>query len=440
MSRRTMKMFCALLSTIIGAAAHAQTVTSIFKFDGTNGSGPQAALAQAPNGDFYGTTGGGGTNQGGTVFRVTTGGTLTTLYNFCSQVGCTDGEYPYAGLYRAADGDFYGTTEGGGATGYGTLFKITPSGTLRTLHSFCSQSRCTDGANPEAAPIQAANGDLYGTTLNGGTNCAPTGCGTVFKMTPSGVFTTLYSFCSATQCPDGDGPYDALVQAANGDFYGTTLWGGIYDSVGGTIFKISPSGNLSTVYSFCALSGCADGEYLNAGLAKGADGDLYGTTEKGGANGWGTVFRINLSGALTTLYSFCVQSECADGAVPLAGLVQASDGYLYGTTYQGGIAGKYGTLFQITPTGALTTVYNFCSRSDCTDGRQPDAALIQATNGKLYGSTVRGGSDCEFGCGTLFSVSAGPGPSVETEPTSGTVGTTLDIGINLTEQRTSPFR
>ena len=224
-------------------------------------------------------------------------------------------------------------------------------------------------------------------------------------MTSSGVLTTLYSFCSESGCADGDGPYDALVQATNGDLYGTTLWGGVNDSVGGTIFKITPSGTLTTVYSFCALSGCADGQYLNAGLVQGADGDLYGTTEKGGSQGWGTVFKINPSGTLTTLHSFCSKSGCADGAEPLAGLVQATDGNLYGTTYYGGTNPKSGTMFQVTPAGKLTTLYNFCSLSGCADGRQPDAAPIQATNGKLYGSTVRGGTGCEVGCGTLFSLS-----------------------------------
>src|ERR1017187_5485119 len=175
--------------------------------------------------------------------------TLTTIHRFCSQSGCPDGAGPYAGLVQAANGGLYGTTLVGGTNSAGTIFKITPGGTLTTLYSFCPQTNCTDGAEPEAGLFQAANGDLYGTTYFGGTNAQ----GTVFKITQGGTLTTLYSFCSQTNCTDGATPGAGLVQAANGDLYGTTSNG--YD----TVFKITPGGTLTTLYSFCSQTNCTDG-------------------------------------------------------------------------------------------------------------------------------------------------------------------------------------
>src|ERR1039457_6747471 len=222
----------------------AQTFTTLHSFDGTDGATPLAGLVQATNGDGYGTTSQGGANvcadfsNCGTVFRITPSGTLTTLYSFCAQSGCADGYYPYDTPVQASNGDFYGTTPGGGANSYGgTVFKITPSGTLTTLYSFCSQGSypiCPDGAQPFAGLRQAADGDLYGTTQFGGANSYG---GTVFKITSSGTLTTLYSFCSQSGCPDGTGPYPGLVQDTNGDFYGTTFSGG--SACDGTVCRLS---------------------------------------------------------------------------------------------------------------------------------------------------------------------------------------------------------
>jgi uncharacterized repeat protein (TIGR03803 family) len=220
---------------------------------------PFAGLVQAANGELYGTTGQGGTNGDGTIFKIAPSGTLTTLYSFC-QSGCAGAPFPF-GPIQATNGDFYGTTENGGANGQGTVFKITPGGTLSTLYSFCSQggSNCTDGANPFAGLVQASNGDLYGTTYYGGANFG--GAGTVFKIAPSGALTTLYSFCAQSNCTDGGSPLAGLVQATNGDLYGTTFYGGVVNTSGGygTIFKITPGGTLTTLHSFCAESGCPDG-------------------------------------------------------------------------------------------------------------------------------------------------------------------------------------
>jgi uncharacterized repeat protein (TIGR03803 family) len=211
------------------------------------------------------------------------------LHSFCSQSGCLDGAYPFAALIQATNGDFYGTTAAGGSNGnYGTIFKMTPGGTLTTIYSFCSQSGCLEGDSPYAGLVQAANGDFYGTTTAGGAN----NTGTVFKVTPSGTLTTLYSFCSQSGCPDGAIPYAGLIQATNGDFYGTTGYDG--SNNGGTIFEITPGGTLTTLYSFCSQSGCTDGDFPYAGLVQDTNGDFYGTTFQGGASGDGTVFSLSV--------------------------------------------------------------------------------------------------------------------------------------------------
>jgi uncharacterized repeat protein (TIGR03803 family) len=413
--RRAYAVFALCATTAI--VLPAQTLTTVFSFDGTDGAYPWAGLVQATNGDFYGTTldGGANTNKAciancGTVFKITPGGTLTTLHSFCSESNCTDGCIPYAALVQATDGDFYGTTQDC-ANGDGTLFKITPSGTLTTLYSFCSESNCTDGSAPSAVLIQAIDGNLYGTTSFGGANCAT--CGTVFKITPSGTLTTLLSFDGA----DGEDPTDGLVQGPNGDFYGTTYIGGAYGD--GTVFKITPEGTLTTLVSFDGTNGSSP----VAGLVQTTNGDLYGTTQFGGAYGGGTVFKITPSGTLTTLHSF---HGGTDGANPDAGgLVQGTDGDFYGTTSGGGAYGD-GTVFKITPEGTLTTLISF----DGTDGSDPIAGLVQATNGTFYGTTRYGGADND---GTVFSLSVGLGPFVETRLTAGTVGAVVEIlGTDLT--------
>jgi uncharacterized repeat protein (TIGR03803 family) len=400
----------------------AQTFTTLHRFDGTDGSNPEAELVQSTDGNLYGTTDRGGLYRGGlcggcgTVFKITPTGTLTTLYSFCSQSRCTDGVNLMAALVQATDGNFFGTTYEGGAAniipqGGGTVFKITPSGTLTTLYSFCSQSGCPDGLNPMAALVQASNGNFYGTTSTGGAN----GGGTVFKITPSGKLTTLHSFNST------DYPSARMVQATDGNFYGTTSGGGANGY--GTVFKITPSGTLTTLHSF----GPTDGWFPYAGLIQATDGNFYGTT----SGGHGTVFKITPSGTLTTLYSFCSQSGCADGDQPSAGLIQATDGNFYGTTRLGGANGPYdGTVFKITASGMLTTLHSFNSG----DGTNPAAALVQDTNGSFYGTAACNGFSF-FHCddGTVFRLSVHLGPFVETLPTSGKVGAAVKIlGTNLT--------
>jgi len=382
-------VFCA--ATAI--ASPAQVLNTLYSFcaqsNCADGSLPWAGLVQAADGNFYGTTADAGANGWGTVFKITPSGALTTLYSFCAQSNCADGSSPYAGLVQATDGNFYGTAfEGGNSYSScglygtcGTVFKITPSGALTTLYSFCSQSGCTDGANPIGGLVQGRDGNFYGTTFSGGSYCPPDGCGTVFKITPSGTLTTLHSF--EGNGTGGGGPVAALVQATDGNFYGTT---------GITVFKITPGGTLTTLHTFYG----ADGAQPYAGLVQASDGNFYGTTLYGGANGGcnygegcGTVFKITPSGTLTTLHSFCSQPNCTDGDSPHAGLVQATDGDLYGTTSAGGNASNEGTVFKITAGGTLTTVYSF---HGTPDPGIPYAGLVQAADENFYGTTFEDGA------------------------------------------------
>jgi uncharacterized repeat protein (TIGR03803 family) len=434
-----------LLWATAAVALPAQTFNTIYSFDKTDGANPYAPLVQSTNGKLYGTTYAGDYNGCGavcgTVFEITTGGTLTTLYNFCSDIiqgGCADGEYPMSGLVLSTNGKLYGTTyEGGYSNGEttegGTLFDITSAGALATTYSFCpsQENPCPDGNYPAGGLIQGANGKYYGTTVSGGTN----NDGTIFEVTAGGALTTLHSFAGGPT--DGKFPYAGLVQATNGKLYGTTAAGGAYGD--GTVFEITTGGALTTLHSFSY----SDGDYPAAALVQAANGDLYGTTQyggTGGANGncvaaCGTVFQITTSGDLTTLYNFgsdCSGGVCPDGIYPAGALILGTDGNLYGTT-EGGGTFNGGTVFKITTGGALTTLHSFSGTG--TDGYFPRAALFQATNGTFYGTTDAGGASnaCSGGCGTVFSLGVGLGPFVETVPTSGAVGKAVTIlGTNLT--------
>jgi uncharacterized repeat protein (TIGR03803 family) len=397
---------------------------TLLDFMGPDGGFPLGSVIQGLDGNLYGTTSfSDGSQQGGTVFKVNKKGSMTVLYNFCSQTNCIDGKTARAGLALASTGFFYGTTSAGGVHNTGTVFQITSKGTLTTLYNFCSQPNCTDGAAPDGAVVQAIDGNLYGTTLEGGANNA----GTIFRISTKGALTTLYNFCSLPNCTDGAAPEGAMLQATDGNLYGTTSGGGVNSS--GTVFKISTDGTLTTLYRF----GGTDGYQPVSGLVQATDGNFYGTTDSGGASnsncplGCGTVFRITSEGKLTTLYNFCAQTGCSDGLSPQAALIQATDGTLYGTTSGGGNMMTYcpngcGTLFTITLGGALTSLYSFCARANCADGYFPMSALTQSTNGAFYGTTYE--SDA---AGTVFSLDTGLSPFVTFVRAAGRVGQTGPI-------------
>jgi|SRR5690348_12457456 len=385
-------LFCLVTATVLPA----QNFTTLVNFNGANGAAPQPeGLAQGIDGNLYGTTRQGGAHNNGTVFKMTPAGTLITLYNFCSLTApgaCLDGNQPASALVQATDGSFYGTTAGGGSFGAGTVFKITGSGSLTTLHSFNN----TDGNNANSRLFLASDGSFYGTTAFGGnpSGCSVfSGCGTVFNITSSGAFTTLYKFCSQTGCADGVVPFLGLAQGVDGNLYGATFGGG--GPNGGTIFKISPQGSLTTLHTFCvAFYPFCDGRNP-LGLVQGTDGNFYGLTVEDGP---GTVFKVTPDGTLTTIYSFCAKIACEDGSTPRGALSLGTDGNFYGTTFYGGTSNQ-GTVFKITPSGVLTTLHSFHG----WDGRYPIGGVSQASNGAFYGTTTSGGSG---GQGTIYTLSA----------------------------------
>jgi uncharacterized repeat protein (TIGR03803 family) len=398
---------------VLGAAAvaaQAQTFNSLASFNGSNGQYPaRVSLSQGRDGQIYGTTAFGGADSArGTVFKITMGGTLTTIHSFCEQgPPCADGYNPFAGVIQASDGNLYGTTLSGGANDNGTVFRITQSGALTTLYSFCAQTACADGAGPQGV-IQATDGDFYGTTAQGGTG---NGGGTVFKITAEGELTTLHSFDGV----EGVGSYSSLVQGTDGNFYGTTYEGGANGL--GTVFKVTRGGSLTSLHSFDS----SDGGLPIGALVQGIDGSFYGTTSYVGGAYAGTVFKITAGGVLTTLHDF--NGDGLEGSEPLGGVIQATDGNFYGVTESGGTNGE-GTVYKMTPNGTLTTIHNFCNQTNCTDGNAPFGGLLQATNGNFYGTTYNGGVSED---GTGFSLSVGLGPFVTFVRRAGKIGQTGPI-------------
>jgi uncharacterized repeat protein (TIGR03803 family) len=427
-----------LLCIAAAIASPAQTFTTLHSFDGTDGGDP-SGLVQGTDGNFYGTTGYGGAFSPcppsvdgpgcGTIFQITAAGVLTTLHSFNG----SDGADPN-GLIQGSDGKFYGTTLLGGnlslcsGNGCGTIFSISPGGTPVILYTFCSQTNCADGSNPSAALVQDTDGNFYGTTLGGGASNS----GTFFKITPSGMLTTIYSFDGTNFTSPGR----VLMQGSDGNFYGSAGGGNDFCGQGqpgfcGTIFKITPQGTPTLLYSFCGQPGCPDG-YGFSGLVQGTDGNLYGTAAYGGNlvacdtlaypvyYSCGTVFKITPAGTLTTLHLF----DSTDGGWPLGGLIQSIDGNFYGTTELGGANGT-GTIFRMTPAGTLLTLYTSPSAVDSP------GAMIQAASGIFYGTSP--GS-----YGTVFSFSIGLGgttastTSLSLSPASVTVGSSGPVVMTAT--------
>jgi uncharacterized repeat protein (TIGR03803 family) len=303
-----------------------------------------------------------------------------------------NGDTPWAGLVIDGAGNLYGTTSLGGTNNTGTVFKISPSGTESVLHSFAVPGE-TDGDGPYAGLVMDSAGNLYGTTAGGGTN----GTGTVFKISPSGAESVIYSFAA----PGGTGPlspyFASLLMDSAGNLYGTTASGGTNDT--GTVFKLSASGTESVLHSFGPYNG-TDGDAPDAGLIMDSDGTLYGTTNEGGTNKTGTVFKISASGAESVLYSFGVPGGLDAYSPEFESLVMDGAGNLYGTTASGG-TNNTGTVFKISASGVESVLYSF-GPSSGTDGDSPYAGLIMDTAGNLYGTTRVGGA---FGRGTVFKLS-----------------------------------
>jgi len=381
-----------------GFDANAQTETNVHSFVGhpNDGLNPEAGLVQGSDGNFYGTASGGGTSNLGTVFRISPGGNYTNLYSFVGPPN--DGGAPTVGLVQGSDGNFYGTTQQGGTDYAGTVFRISRSGAYTNLYSF-GTSTLYDGLGPQAGLVQGSDGNFYGTTATGGVNFN----GTVFRISPGGNYTNLYSFVGPPN--DGNSPVAGLVQGRDGNFYGTAAGGAPNANCPngcGTVFRISPGGSYTNLYSFGGTPN--DAGFPVAGLVQGSDGYFYGTTEEGGTVNGGAVFRISPGGSETNLYSFT--GAMIDGYSPEAGLVQGSDGNFYGTAFGGG-TNNLGIVFRITPGGSYTNLYPFAGYPN--DGSHPVAGLVQGSDGNFYGTTEDGGTN-DSGTVFKFSVPLNPPP------------------------------
>jgi uncharacterized repeat protein (TIGR03803 family) len=323
--------------------------TVLYPFTGgSDGAYPGSTPVLAASGNLYGTTNQGGSANLGTVFKLSKNGKETVLHSF---TGYPDGEYPtYAGLLLDGSGSFYGTTQYGGAAGFGVVYKLDKAGKETILHSFSGYAG-SDGQYPISGLVEDTSGNLYGTTEEGGTGCGSPGCGTVYKVNKTtGKETVLYSF---TGPPDGVGPYlGNLVMDRSGNLYGTTYGGGKNGTPGGTVFELSKGGHETVLYSFCSESGCSDGASPYGSLIMDRSGNFYGTTTAGGTEACnptcGTVFKLSKKGKETVLHSF----DLSDGAFPFPTLTADSHGNYYATTNSGGSHGTYnffGVVFEITP-------------------------------------------------------------------------------------------
>jgi uncharacterized repeat protein (TIGR03803 family) len=372
------RLLLAVLISFSAAFVQAQTFTVLHNFNETDGccSSYPGMMVQGRDGNIYGTTLQGGTYLYGNVFKMTPAGVVTSIHSF----DLTHGGYPESGLSLGLDGNFYGATYQGGVNHYGTLFKITPTGTFTEIYDFTNTN---DGAYPKAPPVQAQDGNLYGTTGNGTV-------AVLYKLTTAGVFTVIQTIAAQT--------YSPLLLGVDGNLYGMTLYGGKYN--GGTVFQFSPATKvLKTIFNF-------DTEYSPTGpLMQGLDGALYGTVSTGGTGDGGAVFRLTTGGVYKVVYNFSVTGT-ADGRHPTAGVVQGSDKMLYGVTEAGGANGL-GTLFKVSITGSgFKNIHDFATAT----GDTPTSALLLHTNGKIYGQTSHGGTHVSDG--VVFSLDAGLKPFV----------------------------
>jgi uncharacterized repeat protein (TIGR03803 family) len=378
-------------------AAPGQTFTVLSNFD-TGPNDPHGnATAQGRDGNMYSTTPQVWSGQSGDVFKVTPSGTVTELYTFDG----TDGGYVSGGLALGLDGNFYGAATHGGSDGFGTLFKVTPGGAVTTLYNFTNGA---DGAYPNSPPIQGLDGNFYGVAsscagLPPGNQCIPFDTsGSIYRITPEGAFKVLHTFSGT----DGINPMGQLVQGTDGDLYGTTLDGGANGV--GTIFKITTAGDFTLLYTFDGTHGAHP---LWSGLTQGYDGNFYGMASQGGSSGAGLLFKITPGGKLTIVYDLADSDCCSD---PVGGVIQATDRNFYGTTVFDG------NIFRITPSGEFTDLADI--------GGSPQSMMLQHTNGILYSDNAIGGSADR---GYFFSMNVGLAPFVKFLPAARPVGDTVEI-------------
>lgn len=452
-------MLCLIFALAVADAQVSELYT--FQFDSStssfpDGQQPASELTQGADGNYYAITafggaGGcpgliGGVTMGcGAVVKITSAGAFSLLYSFpydASNQTAPNGVDALGGLVQGPDGNFYGTTGWGGTVqncgmpfmngaGCGTVFKLTPAGTLTVLHSFCGVVGCgaltVDGWLPMGRLIFGSDGNLYGMTNQGGNGGNIFNSGTIFRISRSGSYTILHMFSGNGGTGDGANPTAGLIQASDGNFYGTTQVGGVNGA--GTVFKMRSSGAVTVLHSFSTSDG--NGTYPQSALVEASDGNLYGTCYGGGANSVGTIFRISKSGSFLKIYDF-TNTSGNDGYAPKAGLIQASDGNLYGTTWSGGANfGDSGTLYQMTTAGSVTLLANFDAN---TTGFQPLDVPLQGSDGNLYVTLVYGGGQNAQGVQSQGAIDrftnglVAPPPAIASfSPAQGIVGAKVTI-------------
>jgi uncharacterized repeat protein (TIGR03803 family) len=442
MKRRTLSLpiFTLTIFTLAlmfaALAATAQTVVPLYTYpdtdNGSTGVNWPALFAQGTDGELYSTIQTNGTYNAGTVYKISTEGVYTAVYNFCAEGGdcLVTGGYPRGGVTLGTDGNLYGTTADGGTEDVGTVFEVTDAGTLTTLWDFTAgltSQHLNDEGYPIYPPVEATNGDFYGVDdgVYGGTY------GVFYKMTPKGKL-TAYPF----DYTDGYEP-NLPTQGADGNFYGTTQFGGGTCNCG-VVYKATTGGKITPLHVFTGYVSATDydGNRPIGVLVQDNDGYLWGTTYQGGEYNEGTIFKIATTGKdYELVYSFQFAEPQLLGQLPVAGLTLGTDGNLYGVTAYGG-TNNYGATFQVTPAGDVTFLYSFCSVAGCADGIVPETPLIQHTNGKFYG-TASGNSLC---CGTFFSFDMGLPPFTRMLSTEGKVGATVDfLGQGFTSTTSVSF-
>lgn len=384
-----------LASNVIGVYAFGGAVVNDFLTGvaTTGGINVRGELLLANDGNLYVATSAGGAGSVGAIERITPSGTAVVMHSLVG--GTTEGIAPYAGLIQASDGNLYGTTYLGGTGSAGTVYRIGLDGTFATLFNFTSQSN--GPYYPYTSLVQGPDGALYGTTLKGGTS----NMGTVFRLTLAGTMTVMHNFSG----PDGDSPEGALIFGVDGALYGTTLIGGANDR--GVIYKITTGGTYTQLYTFPALSttfnsvGLATnlpGANPRAGLTLGQDGNFYGTAYQGGAQGYGTIYSMTPAGVVTVLHTFI--GAPTDGAYPLAPVRQDIDGSFYGTTQVGGY-NESGVVWRISPTGVYSLLHSFTTSA--LDGGTSYTTMLPL-NGYLYGVSF---TDLLTAAGTIYKLDLG---------------------------------
>jgi len=330
------------------------TLVHSFSLGAGDGIGPQSGLTLGTDGNFWGATEGEDFNAG-SIFKMTESGKETNFATVLGGTNDVDGFAPVAPPVQGMDGNFYGLTSYGGNRGIctygdagcGVIYRLSPSGKVfKVIYTFDQ----THGANPDSPLILGTDGNFYGTTSLGGiVGTTFKNSGVVFKVTPSGKYTQLYAFCAQTNCTDGANPYGGLVQGTDGDFYGTTQAGGQgIEFPEGVVFKVTSSGKYTLLHTFCTVASCTDGAQPYGALVQGNDGNLYGTTIYGGVNNLGTIFQITPKGKYTVLHSFENATGALFGEYPEVTLTQNTNGILYGDTYEGGNSSRgYGVFYSL---------------------------------------------------------------------------------------------